>query len=142
MSRTRGFRWYDHTGNGTRDKPIGAPLKFDQHLTNISKLGDKPLFHRPTNLAPRSSLPCSRVRPGNTIGLFLRKLSNSGTSWKRCRKTRKLPSIAQGGRVLACWSPSRPTRMTPSWTCFGPGSGFLSKPIIEGFEMPSWKPKL
>ena len=68
-----------------------------------------PLIQRPTNRAPRSSLPKSGSKPG--IGFRFKNVWNSGTSWNSQRKARKLPSSAQGGRVTV--SPSRPRRVIP-----------------------------
>jgi len=56
--------------------------------------------------------------------------------------TRKLPSTTQGGRVSRSGSPVWPNKMMPGWMGLGPGSGFLSNPMMAGFEMPSRKPKL
>lgn len=64
---------------------MGAPYRSrsDQYGHNVSKKPNVPLFQRPTSRAPSSALPCSGVRPVDLIGLFFRKVLNSGTSWKR-----------------------------------------------------------
>ena len=108
----------------------------------LAMLTNLPLFHLPMNRAPRSSLPSARVKPGRSIGLSCRNLLNSGTSWKRYLKARKLPSNAHDGRCAATSSPSRPRSMMPWRIVSWPGFGSVSIPLTAGCEIPSKKPKL
>ena len=66
------------------------------------------------------------MKPFVGSALAFKKSLNSGTSWKRYLRARKLPSSAHAGRVigtsgavlenLATISPSRPHRMAPCLT--------------------------
>lgn len=87
---------------------------------------------------PRSSLPSSRDRPGNTIGFCSKKWLNSGTSCSRCRKARIVPSFDHVGAPAAM--AESPKRMTSLSTATCPFSGAPPKPITAGWLSPSLKP--
>jgi len=124
---------------------FGSAPKAGSSLKGVMSIG-APLFQRPTIRAPRSSLPSSGVNtfpfPSLARGFFFKTSLNSGTIWKSQRKTRKLPSTAQGALVVKPGSPVCPVTMTPASTELGPGLTTVSKPVTVGSETPSKKPKL
>jgi hypothetical protein len=124
---------------------VGSAPKVGLSTKGLRSIG-APLFHRPTIRAPRRSLPFSGVKdfpfPSLARGFSFKKTLNSGTVWKRYRKTRKLPSTAQGALGITVGSPVCPVTITPGCTGLGPGLITVSKPVTTGLEIPSKKPKL
>lgn len=74
------------------------------------------------------------------MGFSFKNVSNSGTSWKRYRSAKKLPSTAHDGRGTVSFS--RPHKMMPWATVSCPGKGLVLKSLTAGCEIPSKNPKL
>jgi hypothetical protein len=101
---------------------VGSMAKSGSSWNGAMSIG-APLFQRPTNRAPRRSLPSAGVKgfpfPSSGTGLFFKKSLNSGTSWNSQRTTLKLPSVDQSS--LTPGSPVLPVTITPGCTGLGPG---------------------